>query len=70
MTGAALIFCVWLIAPTQFDVVLVSMGLMEPPPCRLNSIDAVSYAECRKMLPLVLRRLRDQYPAVNGGCRS
>ena len=65
MTGATLILCVW----PKFDVVLVALGLIALPPCELNAIPMASYSECRKVLPLVLRRLRDQYPAVNGGCR-
>ena len=69
MTGATLIICIWLAPVHPADVALTAMGLLEPPPCELNAIPMASYSECRKLLPLVLRRLREQYPAANGGCR-
>ena len=77
MTGATLILCVWLVAPTPADVALVAMewraglpagAFWTPPPCEPSAIPMASYAECQRMLPVVLRRLREQYQAVNGGC--
>ena len=66
MTGPALILCVWLTPIEPLDVILVAMGEKPRVECVLNVIPVASCAD----LPAALRRLREQYPVVTGGCKK
>ena len=70
MTGPVIVLCIWLVAPTPFDVVLTSMGLVEPPPCVMNEVAVVSYEHCMKLdKPAAIRRLNEQGLRVTAECR-
>ena len=76
MTGAALIFCTWLVAPTPAAVALLTAdfhwrtSFFEEllPPCAPNEVPVQSFEECVRMKPNAIRWLRLQYPVVTAEC--